>query len=232
MSDLSTLDRARTERAPTARAARIQRPSWRDSRLLVGILLVLASIALGSYLVARADDSVPMYAAAGPMTPGQSLTESAVVRVDVRLSDGVAGYLSADEPLPADRVLLREVRAGELVPLSAVGTADEAALSQVTIAVDATSAAALTAGTVVDVFVNLPVAGSVRDEFAGPERLLERVTVAAVDTSGRGLGSAGAGTAVRIMVPVEQVPDLIAAVDLQAKVTVVPVPGAVTRSGG
>ncbi|KAB7741846.1 hypothetical protein GA707_16660 [Nostocoides sp. F2B08] len=232
MSDLSTLDRARTERAPTDRAARIQPPSWRDSRLLVGVLLVLASIALGSYLVARADDSVPMYAAAGPLTPGQSLDESAVVRVDVRLADGVAGYLPADEPLPAEGVVLREVRSGELVPLSAVGTTDDAALSQVTIAVDATSAAALTSGTVVDVFVNLPVAGSVRDEYAGPERLLERVTVAAVDTSGRGLGGSGAGTAVRIMVPVEQVPDLIAAVDLQAKVTVVPVPGAVTRSGG
>jgi hypothetical protein len=232
MSNLSTLDRARTDRAPADRAARIQRPSWRDSRLLVGVLLVLASIALGSYLVARADDSVPMFAASGPLTPGQSLTESAVVRVDVRLADGVAGYLSADEPLPADRVLLRDVRPGELVPLSAIGTADEAGLSQVTISVDATSAAALTTGTVVDVFVNLPVPGSVREEYSGPERLLERVTVAAVDTTGGGLGSAGGSTAVRVMVPVAQVPDLVAAIDLQAKVTVVPVPGAVTRSGG
>lgn len=231
MSDLTTLDRAPVER-PVIRATRIQRPSWRDSRLLVGVLLVLASIALGSYVVARADDSIPMYAASGPLTPGQSLTDSAVVRVDVRLADDLAGYLPADEPLPVDGVLLREVRPGELVPLSAVGTAEDAGLSQVTIAVDATSAAALTTGTVVDVFVNLPVAGSVRDEFAGPERLLERVTVAAVDTSGRGLGASGGGTAVRIMVPVAQVPDLIAAVDLQAKVTVVPVPGAVTRSGG
>jgi hypothetical protein len=193
---------------------------------------VLASVALGSFLVARADDSVPMYAAAGPLTPGQSLTESAVVRVDVRLADDVAGYLPADEPLPADSVLIRDVRPGELVPLSAVGTAEEAGLSQVTIAVDPTSAAALTSGTVVDVFVNLPVAGSVRDEFAGPELLLERVSVVAVDTTGRGLGTTGSGTAVRLMVPVAQVPDLIAAVDLQAKVTVVPVPGAVTRSGG
>lgn len=217
---------------PSARAPRIQRPSWRDSRLLVGVLLVLGSVALGSSLVARADDRVPMYAAAGSLTPGQSLTESAVVRVDVRLGEGVAGYLSAREPLPADRVLLRELRPGELVPLSAVGTAEEASLSQVTIAVDPTSAAPLTTGTVVDVFVNPRIAGGSAEEYAGPEVLLERVPVASVDTTGQGLGSSGRGTAVRIMVPSEKVPDLIAAVDLEAKVTVVPVPGAVTRAGG
>src|SRR5690606_15121358 len=45
----------------TPRAPRIQRPSWRDSRLLVGILIVLATVAAVSYLIARADDRVPMY---------------------------------------------------------------------------------------------------------------------------------------------------------------------------
>lgn len=216
---------------PSARAARIQLPSWRDSRLLVGVLLVLGAVALGSYLVARADDRIPMYAAAASLTPGQSLSESSVVRVDVRLDEDVAGYLSAREPLPADRVLLREMRPGELVPLSAIGTAQDADLSQVTIAVDPTSAAPLTTGTVVDVFVNPRVVGTT-DEYSGPALLLERVTVASVDTTGRGLGSSGRGTAVRVMVPSGQVPDLIAAVDLEAKVTVVPVPGAVTRAGG
>lgn len=217
---------------PAARASRIQRPSWRDSRLIIGLLLVLGSVALGSHLVARADDRIPMYAAAASLAPGQSLTESAVLRVDVQLDDSVAGYLSAREPVPADRVLLRELRPGELVPLSALGTPEEANLSQITIAVDPTSAAPLTTGTVVDVYVNARVPGGGADEFSGPELLLERATVSSVDTSGRGLGSSGNGTAVRIMVPQATVPDLIAAVDLGAKVTVVPVPGAVTRAGG
>ena len=93
-------------------------------------------------------------------------------------------------------------------------------------------AAPLTTGTVVDVFVNPRVVGGTAEEYSGPELLLERVTVAAVDTDGRGLGSSGRGTAVRVMVPSAKVPDLIAAVDLQAKVTVFPVPGAVTRAGG
>lgn len=192
---------------------------------------MLGSIALGSYLVARADDRVPMYAAAGVLTRGQALTESSVVRVDVRLADGMAAYLSAQEPLPTDHVMLRELRPGELIPRASIGSADEAALSQLTIAVDPTIAAPLMSGTVVDVFVNHRVLdGGGRDEYAGPTVLLEGVTVAGVDTSGQGLGSSGRGTAVRIMVPTEQVSDLISAVDLDAKITVVPVPGAVVRA--
>ena len=220
-----------TER-PSARATRLQPPSWRDSRLLIGVLIVLAAVALGSYLVARADERVPMYAAAANLSPGQSLEAASVIRVDVRLGDGVAGYLSAQEPLPADRVVLRELRPGELVPLSAVGHIEDAALSQVTIAVDPTVAAPLVAGTVVDVFVNHRVLDGARDEFEGPEVLLQGVSVAAVDAGGRGLGSTGRGTAIRLMVPSDQVTDLIAAVDREAKVTVVPVPGALVRTGG
>lgn len=216
----------------TPRAARIQRPSWRDSRVIIGIAVVLAAVALGAYLMDRADDRIPMYSAASTLIPGQALTDTAVVRVDVQLGADTARYLSAREPVPTDRVLLREVRVGELVPWSAIGTVEEAALSQVTIAVDATSAASLMTGTVVDVFVNERVADGRAGEFVGPEVLLTAVTVAGVDGSGRGLGSSGRDAAIRLMVPTEQVPDLIAAVDHEAKVTVVPVPGALTRSSG
>ena len=219
-----------TER--TTGAARLQRPSWRDSRLLLGVLIFAAAVALGSYLVARADDRVPMYASATVLSPGQTLTEDLVTRVDVRLGDGLARYLSATEPLPADQVLLREIRSGELIPLSAVGGVEQAALSQIAISVDPTVAAPLTSGTVVDVFVNTPMEEGGQDAYSGPQRLLEGVSVAAVDTSGRGLGSSGRGTAVRIMVPTDQVPALIEAVDKEARITVVPVPGAVVRAGG
>ena len=78
---------------PTPTASRVRAPSWRDSRLLVGLLLVLVSTVLGSVVVARADDRVPVYAARGDVAPGQRLTEADVVRVDVLLGDGAAGYL-------------------------------------------------------------------------------------------------------------------------------------------
>ena len=45
---------------PVPTAARLKRPGWRDARLVVGVVLVLASVVLGSWVVARLDDRVPM----------------------------------------------------------------------------------------------------------------------------------------------------------------------------
>ena len=94
---------------PTPTASRLRSPSWRDTRLLVGVLLVLVSTVLGSVVVARADDRVPVYAAKGQVAPGQRLTESDVVRVDVLLGDGAAG-------LPARRPAGRRRHLGAARP--------------------------------------------------------------------------------------------------------------------
>src|SRR6185312_17452878 len=76
---------------PRPTAARLQRPSWRDARLVVGVVLVLLAMTGGAVVVAAADDTTPVYAAAGGLVPGQAVRQSDVRRVDVRLgSDGAA----------------------------------------------------------------------------------------------------------------------------------------------
>src|SRR5215207_4334697 len=97
---------------PAPTASRLRKPSWRDGRLLVGVLLVLLSAMVGSLALARADDRVPVYAAKGPLLPGEALTADRVGRVDVQLGDATAAYLSAASSLPLDRYVLREVRQG------------------------------------------------------------------------------------------------------------------------
>ena len=87
-------------------AARLQRPRWRDARLVVGLLLVLVSVVLGSLVVESLDDRVPMYAARGALVPGQQLTEGDLVAVDVQLGSQRERYLSA-----AARARPRPVRA-------------------------------------------------------------------------------------------------------------------------
>ena len=57
----------------TTQANRLRRPTWKDSRLLVGLLLVLLSTALGGFVVSRAEDTVPVYAAKADLVPGQAL---------------------------------------------------------------------------------------------------------------------------------------------------------------
>ena len=55
------------------------------------MLLVLASTAVGAWVMSRADDRVPMYAARSGLVPGQPLSADEVVREDVLLSDA-AGF--------------------------------------------------------------------------------------------------------------------------------------------
>jgi hypothetical protein len=215
---------------PTPTASRLRAPSWRDSRLLVGVLLVLVSTVAGAVVIARADDRVPVYAAAGRVAPGERLTADDVTVVRAQLGDGAAPYLPADRPLPADAYALREMRRGELIPTASVGGAAQVGVQQVSLLVDATSAGALSAGSVVDVYVNRPAEGSsgvgaVR--YAGPERVLERVSVVRVAGDDAVLGGATATRAVQVMVPTAAVRDLVGDVDLGARITLVPVPGGV-----
>lgn len=212
---------------PTTTASRLRAPSWRDSRLLVGVLLVLLATILGSVVVARADDRVPMYAAKGTVAPGQPLTGDDVVRVDALLGDGVAPYLPADEPLPQDLWTLRELRAGELIPLASTGSPDQVDVQQVSLLADATSAAALGPGSVVDVYVNRPEKGTTVGvpAYTGPEKTLEAVSVVQVSSEEGVLGGSAQTRAVRVMVPRDAVRDLVADVDVGARITLVPVPG-------
>ena len=216
----------------TPRAARLQKPSWRDTRLLVGILLVLAATVLGSLTVAAADDRVPMYAASGQLVPGQPLSADRLTRVDVQLGDRSERYLSASSPLPPGAHVLREVRPGELVPLSAIGSREDVGLQPLTLVVDSRSAAPLVVGSVVDVYVNPvnPEGDAAGRDFEGARLALESATVAGLPQAGGRLTGSQAERAVQVMVPTERIRDLIGDVDLGARVTLVPAPG--SRLGG
>lgn len=214
---------------PTPTAKRLQRPSWRDSRLIVGILLVLVSAALGAKLIGSADDRVPVYVAARDLAAGDEVTSSAFRRVDVLLGEGAAEYLSALGSPRLGGFVLRDVRAGELVPASAVGSATEVGVQRLTVPVDAVSASGLVRGTRVDVYVSDTPTGAPSDAKPKAVRALESVAVAEVLADRGGLGSASASS-VQLYVPTAQVQTLVEAVDAEARITLVPVPGALVGS--
>src|SRR5690606_23537154 len=75
------------ERAPLAQARegsamtddgvqRLRRPTWRDPRLGVGVLRVAASVALGSWAVARADRTTDVLVAVEALAPGDRLADA------------------------------------------------------------------------------------------------------------------------------------------------------------
>lgn len=119
--------------------------------------------------------------------------------------------------------------AGELIPVAGVGSGAVVDVQQVALLVDATSAAAISAGSVVDVYVNRPKEGATvgLPTYAGPERVLEAVSVVRVAGEDTVLGASADTRAVHVMVPRDTVRDIVADVDLGAHITLVPVPGGV-----
>ncbi len=217
---------------PKATAARLRKPSWRDSRLIVGVVLVLLSMAIGAKVVAAADDTIPMYAAAATLVPGQPVTQGDVKRVDVQLGADQSRYVAADHDIAPGTFALRDVRAGELLPTSALGNSADINLKPVSVPVDGGAAAQLAVGSIVDVWVNAKDPGSATEKYGKPVKTLESAPVASTpDVSGGGLGGASGTTAVQIMVPELGVQALIAAIDQGARITLVPVPGSPTKAG-
>jgi len=212
--------------APAPVAARWRRPGWRDPRLLVGIALVAASVALGSWVVRSAEHTVPVFVVRAPAVPGTAVDPDALGTAQVRLgSVGLDRYLRADEPVPPDAVLLRAVGAGELLPRSAVGSAAELALRPVAVPAAGELPATVLAGSLVDLWLT-PVAergGSATASPRAPRELAASLTVAEV---GRPEGAfAAGGTTVHVLVPLEQLPDVLAALASDGRVDVVAVPG-------
>ena len=99
-------------------ALRGQRPAWRDPRLWIGIVLVAASVVVGARVLAAADDTVQVWAAARDLGAGQRVEADDLVAQRVRFADADAleGYFTVDDELPADLELTRSVAAGELLP--------------------------------------------------------------------------------------------------------------------
>lgn len=216
---------------PAPPANRLHRPSWRDPRLAVGVLIVLASTVLGARIVAAADDTVPTFAARVDLKPGDRIEAGSLLRVDVQLGDGAGAYLDGALGAPADGFALREIRAGELVPRSAVGGAEEINVQPVTVEADALSASALVVGSVVDVYVSRRDVSATQDRYADPVLMLGRVSVSWLPSTPDRFGGAGSTSAVQVLVPSDSVPELLAAIDSESRVALVPVPGSARKGG-
>ena len=114
------------DRAAPAEGARLRRPRWRDPRLLVGLVLVLASVAGVVALLAAAQRTQTYWVAARDIAPGTPVDAAAFVPAEAQLGDAAGLYLTADHPAPAGQVVGAVVRRGELVPAGVMAPADPA----------------------------------------------------------------------------------------------------------
>lgn len=198
---------------PTPTARRLTKPSWKDTRLLIGILLVLLSVVVGALAFRAADDRVGVWAATGSLTPGETISESDLKRVDVQLGDGAATYVRSDQALPEAAVVDRALRPGELLPRSAVVSPLDLEVQRVPVRVDPVSLTNVTKGSRVTVLApqsSEPTQDGRRSD-APPtyEVFARRVTVHALPRTSGGVMGSGTGSAAILVVPKDLVAELL-----------------------
>ncbi len=206
---------------------RVRPPRWLDLRLVLGVLLVLGSVLVGARVVTAADATVPVWSVAGDLAAGTELAVADLVAVEVRLGDAAGAYLSTGTD-PAGRTLARAVRAGELLPRTALEEPED--LVQVALPVQAGYAPpGLARGQVVDVYGVTDPAGTATGE--GVTLVVGAATVLAVSGRTEGVLSTATTTVqVVVAVPGDEAPDVLAAIG--GRPLVVVVHGSVESAGG
>ena len=202
-------------------AARLKRPSWKDPRLFVGILLVLASVAGVVSLVGSADRTTEVYAARDAIAVGEMLTEDNVVRAKVRLGDTEQQYITVEGGLPEGVVAVQRIGKDQLVPRQSLGAADALDRKPVAVTVEEALPSQAIAGTRVDVWVALPDA---KNGFSEPKLLLPGAEIAEITSGSTTLGSSRS-TVLMVLVADSHMPELLGAQANQAKISVVWNPG-------
>lgn len=143
---------------PAGRTRRIRQQPWTDPRLILGALLVLGAMALGTYVVSAGDSRVGYWAASGEVKAGDPVRRDHLVESRAAVSDDAAALLlRTDEDLPASLdqlVWARDVAAGALVEASALGRSGSAGGVELPLSVRPGAAPDdLASGDVVDVWV-------------------------------------------------------------------------------
>ncbi|MDO9378621.1 MAG: hypothetical protein Q7T56_07210 [Nocardioidaceae bacterium] len=214
------------------RAARLRRRRWSDPRVLVGAVVVAASVAGVTTLVTRADDTVAVWATSAAVRAGEPVDVGQLRAVRVRLDDDTgARYVTAEGAASdrfvaglGDRVWTRSLTGGELVAAGALAAQADAVEAEVPVRVERGALPDdLATGDRVDVWVSAQDAAAATDA-PGARRVASASRVLDVGGDGGALGDATA-TTVLLAVDDTALEDLLGAMG-GARVTLVRVPGA------
>lgn len=207
---------------PLALTARRRRVPF-DPRVLIGILLVVGSVVGVVAVVKLTNRTAPVYTAVETLVPGTPLDPGAVRVTWVRLGDAGDRYLTA---LPRDgAVVTRSVAEGELVPLSALGTASSVTDVSVVVPLTTRPAAAVVPGSAVDLW-SAAKATANGEKAPPPHVLVSGGTVVRLATA-TGILAAERGVTLEVQVPRDDVAGVLQAVADGESVSAVAAGGAV-----
>lgn len=192
------------------------RAFWADVRFLLGVALVVASVAGVWLVVAASRQTAPVFAAARTIVSGEAVGSDDLRVVEVALGQLEAAYASPGTLVPG-AVAVRTIPAGELVPQDAIG--DAAGLRTTTVVVHSATElpAAVASGATVEVWAAPQLE---RGVFDTPRILVPAATVVAVATDDSMMRTGGA--AVELVIERADVADTLAAIAGGASLSIVP----------
>lgn len=190
-----------------------------DPRLLIGVLLVAASVGGVYAVMSAADRTVVVYAAASTINPGDRIYLADLRATNVRLGEVTDRYLAAADVPTDGLVVTRTVAAGELVPVSAAGSAASIRTASVVITSTGQLSTALAPGVVVDVWAASETEHGV---YGPPVVLVGSATVVRVVES-QGLIADRRGGTVEILVARSKIARVLEAVANGDALSIIPV---------
>lgn len=209
------------DRATAARGASDGRPPrafWFDPRFIIGIALVVLSVAGVSAVVAVADTTVRVYAARSSLSPGDRVNADDFDARSVRLGSLGVKYLEAGDIPRAGFVVTRAVSAGELVPVSAVGDVAATRLASIVVSVNGELARSIGEGSMVDLWSARKTDNSV---FGPPSVLVSSATVVRVIAKS-GVIADRASQSVEVLVPRSKTASVLEAIANADSLSLVP----------
>lgn len=204
----------------SARAPR--RAPWGDVRFVLGILLIVASVAGVWFVVGAARQTAPVFAAAHTIVPGEAVTSADLEVVEVALGRLGDAYFTP-EALTDGLVATRTIASGELVPAAAIGDAAQARTTSVVVRSTIDVPASVEAGSVVEVW-SAPLLE--HGEYDVPRILVPDATVVSVTRDDSMIG--GGAVALELVIPRSDVAATLAAMADASALSVVPTAGAGT----
>jgi hypothetical protein len=199
---------------------RKKRTFWVDPRFAIGLVLVGASV-LGVVIVVGANDSsVAVLATDAALVPGETVHSGDLRTVQVRVSGVGKLYLSPGDIPDEGVIVTRTVAAGELLPLSAVGSAE--ATEQTTVVLQLTSRLpeAVGEGARLDIWAARASGGG---DFEAPSVIVPAATVVRLVTEETLMNSASSGPLVEALIPRSAVAGVLESVANGAALSAIPV---------
>jgi hypothetical protein len=206
---------------------RSPRTFWFDPRFVIGIVLVVASVAGVLLVVSTADKTTTVYAARATLSVGDHIERADLAEHSVRLGAATARYLTADAVPAEGLIVTRTIAEGELVPMAAVGNSAGERLSSIVITVGSKLPVAVGAGAVVDVWASREGDSGA---FGPPTVLIPSATVVRVEESEGLIAGAGA-VSVELLVPRSRTARLLEALANADALSLVPVNLPLSASG-